>query len=267
MSIYKYKNYKQFLRDHIKAFPNRGRGQARRLALHLEITPVVVTQVLRGKRDFTADQAYRIAVHFGFDEREAEYFSLMVNHARADSAEFRRHCEKKMESLRKEVQDIKNLVEGKSELDEKNKAIFYSNWYFVAASLLTSIKGYNSVESIADYFGLSRKKTGEIVRFLLDTGLCVEVDGKIWMGTTSTHVDKTSEFVNSHRRNWRQKAIEKFTAPDEEDYFFSGPVSISKRDAEKFLEEILALISRYSKQVADSPAEELFCLNIDWFKF
>lgn len=267
MAIYKYKNYKHFLRDYIKAFPNKGRGQARRLALHLGITPVVITQVLRGKRDFTLDQAYRVASHFGFNGRESEYFSLMVNFARAESREFRDHCEKEMERLRKEVQDIKNLVEGKAMLDEKGKGVFYSNWYFVAVSLLTSIKGYNSIESIADYFRISRKKVGEIVRFLLDTGLCVEVDGKILMGTTSTHVDKTSEFVNSHRRNWRQKAMEKFTDPEEGDYFYSSPVSLSKRDAEKFLEELLVLISKFSKQVADSPAERLCCLNIDWFRF
>ena len=186
---------------------------------------------------------------------------------RAHTAELKNFYEIKLSRMREEVQNIKNLVAGREQLSDDDKGIFYSNWYYSGVRLLTSIEGYQTVDAIAEYFGLTRARVGEIVAFLLKTGLCVQTDGLIRMATKSTHVDHKSEFVNSHRRNWREKAREKFTEPDAHDIFYSSPVSLSKKDTELFRKELLKLIKSFSKQVEESPEQMLMCLNIDWFEF
>ncbi len=268
MWITEFKDYKAFIKATIRTFPQNGRGQMQRLARHLSVSPMVISHILTRKRDLTPDQALRTAEYFGFDERTTEYFVDLVHLGRASTRELRAYYEQKLSQLREQSQNIKNLVQGREELSDVDKGMFYSNWYYSGVRLLSSIEKFQTTEAIAGYFGLSRAKVGEIVSFLVTTGLCVQdSSGRIKMGPKATHVSSTSEFVNSHRKSWRDKAREKFTEPGEDDLFYSSPVSLSKKDAEIFRKELLELIKNFSKQVADSPAEQLMCLNIDWFKF
>lgn len=267
MWIADFKNYKVFLKALLKTYPKGGRGQSRRLADHLNVQPIVVSQILVRDRHFTADQAIKVSEFFGFDEGTAECFLYLVNLERADTKGLKDFYRKKLERIREEAQKVKNLVQGREQLSELDKGVFYSNWYYCAVNLITSIQGYQTVDSIAEYFGMNRNQVGEIVSFLVSTGLCIEEKGKIKMGTKSTHVPDGNPFVNNHRRNWREKAVEKFTSPSTGDLFFAGPVSLSEKDGEAIRGELMELIKRFSARVANSPEEKLMCLNIDWFKF
>lgn len=267
MWIGEFEDYRSFLKALIKTFPKNGRGQARKLAEHLNIAPVVVSYVLTGDRDFTPDQGVQVASYFGLDERATEYLLNLIHLARAETKELKVIYKKKLEGLRDEAKKIKNIVAESKELTELEKATFYSNWYYSGVRVLSSIKEYQTVDAIANYFGLSRSMVGGIVSFLVSTGLCVEESGKIRVGSRSTHVGDTDRFVNSHRRNWRQKGIEKMTEPDGKDLFYSSAVSISEKDAEEVRKEMLELIKRFSKRVVDSRDEKVMCINLDWFSF
>lgn len=267
MNIYQTTSYKAFLRGLIKQFPKNGRGLSTRLAEHLNLPPTVVSQILGRDRHFTPDQAVEVAAFFGLDERSTDYFIMLVHLARAESKKLKSHYEQKLAKLRLEAENLRNLVRGREELTEGDKARFYSNWYYSGVFNLSAIKGFQTVEAIADYYGMSRAKIGEVVSFLLECGLLVENDGELSPGLKSTHVADKSEFVNNHRRNWRDKAREKFTTAGENDIFLSAPVSMGERDAELFRAELLKLIKSFSKLVEPSPSEKLQCLNIDWFEF
>lgn len=268
MWISEFSNYKAFLKALIKSLPKKGYGQLRRLAEHLNVAPIIVSQVLSGDRHFSAEQAIKTATYFGLDEKATEYFIYLVSHARADNKELKSFYDQRLSRLREESQKIKNLVQGHEVLSDADKGIFYSNWYYVAVQTLTSMEKYRTVDAIAEYLNLSRQKVGEVISFLIQSGLCVQGEnGRVLQGTKSTHVDDKSPFVNSHRRNWREKAREKFTSPGPHDLFYSSPVALSEKDAELFRKELLTLIQSFSKQVAPSPEETTMCLNIDWFKF
>lgn len=267
MWIVEFTNYKTFLRSFIKTFPGHGRGQAARLAEHLSVTPMVISHILKRERHFTQDQALKTAKFFGLDERSTEYFLAMVDLAKAESDELKNYHQQRLNKIREEVQNIKNLVAGRTELSESDMGIYYSNWYYSAVWLSTAIKSFRDIDSIAEYFKLGRARVGEIVAFLLRTGLCVQQDGYLMPGKTAIHVQKNSEFVNNHRRNWREKAREKFSEPEPGDIFYSSPVSMSRKDADAFQKELLKMIKEFSKRVESSPEQQLMCLNIDWFKF
>jgi uncharacterized protein (TIGR02147 family) len=268
LSIYEYREYKPFLLDLIRTYPKAGRGQARKLSEHLAVNSVVVSQILAGDRHFTPEQSLKVAHFFGLDERATDYLVLLVNFARAGSKDLEAHYEKKLEKLRREILNLKNRVVEHRELNDPEKGIFYSNWFYSGIRLLSSIEGYKSVEAIAGYFGLSRAKVADVISFLLSMGLCKEQkDGKITIGTTATYVDAASPFVNSHRRNWRMKALERFSEIRDGDLFYSGPYSLSQKDADHIRKELAKLVAECSKRVADSPAEKLYCLNVDWFEF
>jgi uncharacterized protein (TIGR02147 family) len=267
MHITEFEDYKLFIRAKIKTYPKKGRGVSRRLGEHLGVAPVVISQILAQDRHLNPDQALKVASFFGLNEREAEYLVYLVGIARADSTELKDFYQKKLDLIKEEGKKTKSVLKDRKELSETEKSIFYSNWYYSGVSNLTSIKGYQSVNAIADYFGLSAAKGGEIVSFLIETGLCVEEKGKITVGQAFTHVTESSPFVNSHRRNWRLKAMEKFLKPEPIDYFFSSPVSLSMKDAEAIRKQLLEFIKAFFDRIEPSPEERLMCLNVDWFSF
>lgn len=269
MWISDFNDYKAFLKALIKTYPKSGRGQSRRLAEHLNVAPIVVSQILARDRHFTADQALQVTKYFGMDDRASEFFVFLVNFARSETKELKAFYRSRLDRMRKDAEDIKNLVRNKKTLSEENKGIYYSNWYYAAVHILTAIKEFQTIDSISEQLNLSRTKVGEVLAFLVDTGICVEeFGGRFKLGSFSIHVDSKSPYVNSHRRNWRDKAREKFTSPGEDDLFYSSVVALSEKDAELFRKKLLQLIETFSKEiVAPSPEETSRCLNIDWFKF
>jgi hypothetical protein len=267
MWIVEFRDYKQFLKAVIATYPRHGRGLSSRLAELLNVAPIVITQILKGERHFNPDQTAKVAIYFGFDEKTTEYLLCLVNHDRADSDELRTIYSRRLAKLREEAVRIKNVFKDNHEITDADKSIFYSNWYFSAVRVLSSIKRYQTVDAIAQYLGLPKTQVGEIVAFLVSINLCIQEKGVLNPGPSWTYVGEDSPYLNNHRRNWRLKAIEKFGSSDSKDLFYSSPVSISKKDSEKFRRELLKLIESFASQIKDSPEEKAMCLNIDWFEF
>ncbi len=61
------------------------------------------------------------------------------------------------------------------------------------------------------------------------------------------------------------RAIQKGEKLSEQEMMFTGPVSLSKKDFKILREKIVLFIKDYLEIVRDSPAEEVACLNIDFF--
>lgn len=267
MDIFNYTEYKAYLHDSIRQMPKKGHGQARRLAEHLHINSVAVSQVLSGERHFSQEQALQVAEFFGLDALSTDYFVNLVLHERAGTEQLKLYLRHKLEQLKSEARSIKNYLVESKELTESAKSTFYSHWYYSGIRLLSSIEGYNDIESIARYFSLPRAKVAQAISFLVANGLCVESHGKIQMGVTSTHADASTIYSFSHRKNWRIQGLDKMSNAKETDLFFTGPFSLSNDDIIEIRNQLVKLLADISKRVAKSPCESLACLNIDWFQF
>lgn len=163
MHVYEYTDYKRFLQAAFEALPKKGRGQARQLAEHLRVHPVVVSQVLSGKRDFSHEQALDVAGYLGLDDRATDYFTTLVLKARAGTKRLEAHLNKKLEALRKEATAIRTKFARDRKLSSEEMGVFYSNWYYSGVRLLTSVPGFDNVDAIAGRFGLARAKVVSIL--------------------------------------------------------------------------------------------------------
>lgn len=268
MTIYEYRDYKTFISEKIVQMPRKGYGQARKLAEHIGVHSVVVSQILSGERHFTQEQSLDVAIFFGLDDRATEYFSNLILKARAGTKRLEVHLEKRLEELRKEALDFKNRIPEHKKLSDEDMAIFYSNWFYSGTRLLTSIKGFDNAESIAERLQLSRAKVNTIMEYLTTRGLCqVDDRGRFTAGKTSTFIDAESPFINNLHRNWRLKSLEQMPKRKSNDFFYSAPCSISESDKDAFREEIIKFIGEFAKRLKNSKAEKLACLNLDWFDF
>lgn len=267
MTIFDFVDYKRFLQARIAEMPKKGRGQARKLAEHLGVHPVVVSQVMTGKRDFSHEQALDVASFFGFDDRATEYFVTMVLRVRAGTKRLEAHLTLRLDELRTEALKLKNRIPEHRQLSEEDMAMFYSNWFYSGVRLLTAVKGFNDVDSIARYFHLGRAKVNSILNYLVSRGLCQEEGGHYSLGTTSTFIEASSPYINNLHRNWRLKALEGLPARKANDFYYSIPCTISKKDKDLLREEITKFVVEFVKRVGSSKPEQLACLNIDWFEF
>lgn len=264
--IFDYTDYKLYIRERIQALPSRGRGQMAKLAAHLNINSVVISQVFKGDRELTAEQALLVAEYFGFTALEREYFVFQVSKVRAGNHQLQSFYDKKLLELKAEWSKVKSRVSQHRVLTEEQKAIYYSSWQYGAVRLLSSLEGKGSVKSVCERFQLTEETATRIVDFLLQQGLCTGKLDNFEMGDLATFVDSSSPFVSNHRRNWRIKGFEFLEKLSAENIFYSSPVSISKSDQQEFREELLKLIGRYSKRIQNTAPETLCCLNIDWFE-
>ena len=259
-------DYRETIKNHLEGMAKGGHGQLKKLADHLRVNPTLVSQVMTGRKDFTVEQALSTAEFLGLSPIEKEAFVLMVQISRAGTHDLKFYFEEKLKLVREESQKIAKRVRIERELNDSEKIRFYSNWIYSVIRLSTSIDGLQTVETISEKLEIPRAKVTGILEFLVETGLCKK-DGNLYsMGPSRTHIPAGSPMVTTHHRNWRFKALEKMESQNEEGLHYSVPMSISKKDAAQLKELLLKLISKSSDIVKPSKAEEVFCMNIDFFK-
>jgi uncharacterized protein (TIGR02147 family) len=265
VSVFNFKDYRAFMRAQFASMPKGGYGQARRLARALDVHTTLVSQVMQGLRPFTPEQASQACEFFALNEMETDFFLLLVQLDRAGSPSLRRNLTRQIESLQAKSKELANRLIAKGKLSEESRAIFYSSWAYSAVRQMTAISGYQSIDAIADYFGLPRTRVRDLVDFLLSVNLCKEEKGQLRIGPTSTHLESKSPWARVYHLNWRQKAVESLDAESPSKLNYTAPMTLSRRDAEQIRELISKFLETVDQVVEPSPSEELHCLNIDWF--
>lgn len=254
------------MNEWIKSLPKGGHGYYRKIALHLDINSVMVSQIFKSDRNLTEEQALALTDLLGLSELATEYFILMVQFERAGTHRLKKRWELKMNHIRQQSQDLKTRITQDKELSDLAKTRFYSNWYYSGIRLATSLPDCNLPDQIAQRLQLSVQTVHDVLQFLVESGLCVHEDGVFKMGPQRTHLSQDSYLIGRHRQNWRTKATTRIDQPQKDDLFYSGPMSISKEGYNEFREELVHLVEKVTKLVVKSEPETLACLNLDWFK-
>jgi uncharacterized protein (TIGR02147 family) len=266
MKVFEFDNYKHFVRQNIKTFPRRGRGQYLRIAKLLNIHTTMVTHIFKGDSNLSVEQALRLAEHFALPVLDTEYFVTLVHLERAANLQSRRYFEKQLDGLKARALNLSERLQAKKVLDERDQAIFYSAWYYSGIRLLAAIHDFRNAEAIAEMIGIPLATVARAVEFLISTGLLREENGRLVVGETLTYVDRDSQLVNKHHLNWRLKAIEQLDHVPDEDLVFTNSIALAKKDFAKIREEIVKLLQTYKAIGDPSPPEQLCFLTIDWRK-
>jgi uncharacterized protein (TIGR02147 family) len=265
MSVFQHTDYKESVLAILDSMPKKGYGQFRKIAQHLNINSVIVSQIFKGDRDLTEEQAFDLADYFGFTDLETKYFLLMVQVQRAGTQRLKQHLKKEMSEIKEKAQDLKNRVSREKILTDEAKSIFYSHWYYSGIRLLTSIPSFDNADSIAEKLKLPRSTVVRTLEFLKEYQLVIEEKDKFKMGPRTTHLESTSPHIARHHANWRMQGISKMDSIQPNELFYSGPMALSEEAADWVRAQLVDLIQKVVVKVSDSESERLACLNIDWF--
>ena len=265
MAIFDSDSYKQVVIDWVESQPRKGYGLYSRMAKALGTSSVVVSQIFRGPRDLTLDQAAKVCRFMGLGRIESDHFLLLVQRERAASPELREMLDRQLKDLRSRGQALKNRIEH-SQMSEDDRSYFYSRWYVIAIWLAAPLYSTQIAEKISQRFGLQVSEVSDVLQFLVSRRLLVKKGKAFELGTKVTHIANDSSYLRLHHSNWRLKALQAMERPSNENLHYTAPVSLSKSLQKEIRETLLRLIQTQTKQIAASPEETLMCLNLDWFE-
>lgn len=267
MNLFEQKDIKSYLKAYILKLPKRGRGEINKIAEYLHVSSTLISHVLSGQKTFTFEQAFKLTTYLGLIDLEADYFMALNQLERAGTSDYKKYWLAKINQMREQSLKLSARIQKEGHvLTEQERAIYYSSYLYAALRLYASVgeKG-QSLQSLASRFDLPLQKCAEIMKFLIETGFCLEKDGHYHMGRQSTHLEKDSPHLLRFQTDWRMKSIQAAENLTEEELLFTGPVSLSKADFKKLREEVVQFIKQFLDTVHASPAEEIACLNIDWY--
>ena len=264
-SIYEFDDYRKFLAKQLLVMPNQGYGQMSKLASHLGVHATLISQILKEHKNLTIDQAALVADFFGLNEVETEFLVLLVSLDRAGNWAAKNIYKKQLQRIKDQMQNISQRVTVAAKLSEEQRAVFYSDWAYSAIRQSVSLPGIDSVDTIAEFLQIPRNRVQYFLDFLVKTGLCFNVKGKLKAGPASTHIEAKSPWVRVHHANWRQRAMHSLDKNKTGNLYYTSPMTLSRADAKLVHEKIIQFIEQINTIADPSPSESLFCLNIDWF--
>ncbi|MBL7542706.1 MAG: TIGR02147 family protein [Bdellovibrionaceae bacterium] len=265
MDVFSYDDYRLLIKDKLSLLPKSGHGQAKRLAEYVGVSTAFISQVLSHTRHLAPEQNFLVTEFLGLSEMETRYFLKLMEWEKSGNHKHKKWLRKALDSIREESKKISSRIQFQKVLSDEEKAIFYSDWYYSAIRMHCSIAP-RSLNDLVAFLGLPRSVVTKSLQFLANCGLITLKDELYEIGSMSTHVHADSPWVMLHHSNWRKKALENVKLPATEKVHYTSPMTLSQSDAEKIQAMIHKMIEEIGTIVDPSPAEQIMCLNIDWFR-
>lgn len=266
MNIFEFEDYRTFLKSYLSLEDNQSSGARKRLLMSTGISSSLLTQILSEKKQLSSEQAYEIALHIGFTEKETDYFLNLVDISRAGSFKLKDRLVGKMRQMQLESKKVAAKVSRDISLTEEQKAIYYSSWIYTAVrNLVPTAKG-KSIKEISHKLNIPEAKAESAAQFLIDLGLIAKSESGFEYRPGYTHLDSSHPLIFRHHQNWRQRAIQRMDHFNENHLHYTCPMAVSREGARRLRNHLLEEIKALNQSLKDTP-DVSFCLNIDFFEY
>jgi uncharacterized protein (TIGR02147 family) len=265
-SIYDFTDYREFSKTWIDS-QEGSRGLRGRLAEAMGISSTMMSLMMKGEKNLSLEQAAEAAEFFGLNERETDYFFLLVEFGKAGTHKLQVKLRRQIREAQTQAKKISNRIPKDADLTDEVKAVFYSSWIYSAIRILSAVDGFNDVGSIAKRLQISPQAAANAIDFLLENHLCKKVNGKLTYGVARTHVASDSPFVNKHAQNWRLRGFQVMDHHNEDHLFYTKTMAVSAEAAEQIRRLLPAWVEEIDRISGPSDSEKVYCFNLDWFEY
>jgi uncharacterized protein (TIGR02147 family) len=265
MNIYQFTDYKRYMVSRIESDPALGRGSVKKIAEFLRVHPSLISQILKGQKDFSPEQARDVAAFLGMDDAATEYFMCLVDIERAGTSKLKSFLLGKRDRLISVAsQRPTHNPNNPSASNKANVERLNSNWFYPAVCLLCQIPKYQSVSALARYLHLPTAVIDEAVDTLVQLGLVIADGDRI---VASPVPLESSQFLDARRfhMNWRLKAIDRINTNLENDRFITLPVALSTDDRRRLKQIVIDFVEQIRQSNDPGNADDLSVLTIDMF--
>lgn len=265
IDLFQYKDYKKYVNDRLD-HGLKTRGVRTHLANAINCQTAYVSSVLRGDAHFTPEQGEAINTFFEHADLECDYFLILLQLQRAGTQGLKSRLQKNLNKILEARFTLNKRIDVSPVLSESDQIIYYSEWYYSAIHTLTSIPEFQTLESIATRLSLSKNTVTAALLFLKEVGLIAVSKNIYTIGPTRIHLGSDSPMISRHHNNWRMLTAQLLHKRSGTDIHYSSVVTMSHDDADKLREKILQFIANSKELIKKSKEEELFSLDLDFFK-
>jgi hypothetical protein len=265
MVIWEFSSYRTYLVSQLGGEGSRT-GLRKKLAASIPVHTTFVSQVLKGRAEFSLEQGEGINLFLNHTEDEAEYFILLLLKDRAGSRKLKDRFEKKIQAMRDERLNIKKRLDVSSEISQKDRERFYSSYLYGAIHILAAISKYKTVAELTEVLKLQRAQVQEIVEFMLKIGVLAESKGLLAPGSKHVHLSNDSELILRYHTNWRLHTVSNLQFLNPDDLHYSACLSLSEKDSFKVKESILENLKKNVDIISASPEEVAYVMSFDFYK-
>lgn len=266
VNVFEFSDYRNFIRTWIDEAKLAKKSSLSKLAEVAQVHSTFLSHVLSGTKDLSLEQAALIGEHLEFTGIEQDYFFTLIQLDRAGNPVLKKYWQAKKKEIERSKNKLSRRFENHKILTEEQRATFFSSWVYSAVFTASAIEAGQTLDQLAQRFSLSRGQMQDIVSFLVQSGLCEEKKGVISIGQNHVHIKNDSPHVLKHHMNWRMKAFQKMDFREPSELFFTSPMSVAAKDFDILREKLNSSIQELIDIAKDSNAEEVVCLNIDFFR-
>jgi len=131
------------------------RGLRKKMASAIGCQSSFISQVLKGNVNFSLEHSVKINQFFDQDQKESDYFILLVLMERAGSFELKNHFEDQIKKIIAKRQEVKERIKRSNDLESFDYTLYYSQWYYSAIHILCTIPEVQNERQIAEKLKLS----------------------------------------------------------------------------------------------------------------
>jgi len=264
MKVFGFSDYKAFLKHQVALNRAQG-GYKTTLANAAGCKPSFLSHVLHTHVHLTPDHAVGLALYWGFNDLEQDYFLELVNLERAGSKTLTEHIKRKLESILEKQENLAARFQKKKPVTDSEQHIYYSSWHYSAIHILLTIPQFQSSRAISQRLNLPIEFVKKALNELDGMGLAAYTDDR-WQATKrDIHLPRDSHLTTTNHFNWRNRAIEHAQTTKEQGIHYTAVHSLSKKDFERIKQLLLESLDKSRGIVGPSKEEEIACMTLDWF--
>lgn len=266
MNVFEAKTYRDYVKACLKRDRESGKaGSVKRLARQLKVHSTYISQVVKGKSDFSLDQAHSFCSYEQLSLDLTEFFLDLVCRDRSGTKEAKAHYGERVERRLRELADMKKRWDTKG-ITEDQELKYYHSWIPQVVHLYCQLPGSHSIESIASAIGVQADAISTVVTDLEAIGFVERTSTGIVSLRDSVHLGRGSRFTTQNTINWRLKAISDITSSGQlPGIHYSSVVSMSKKAAFEIDKLILKHLDEMRNIVVPSTSEELYSYCLDFY--
>lgn len=267
MNIYGHLKYRAAIKDIFETQQKLGvKRTLRGLAAEVGLQASFLTNVLKGRFDFNADQLYAIAKALEIPEAETKYLLLLLEHERSVNPQRKKDLKKEIDSLRDENAQTEKHISSVA-LSSDAMAEYYLDPFMPLVNLYLTISPYDENPlDLAKIIGISKDHLKKIFAVMERIGCIVPEGTRYKVLYQSHHLPKDNPLCNPHQSLIRIKSIDQMQRLDaREKYSFSATLSGSEETREKLQAAFMDFLRKAEALVQTAKSEKIYQMNFDLF--
>ncbi|MBX3019852.1 MAG: TIGR02147 family protein [Bdellovibrionaceae bacterium] len=271
MSIYSQWNYRAFLASECQALKTRKPGfTLQKLAHKTSIQPPYLTNVFKERAHLSADQSFAIGHEIGLADEELDYLLLLLEWERSGSGPRKQKLKAKLENIRREKLKSKaHLQKEIVQAQDGHETRFFLNPYYKVINAFLGVERYAKDPGLlATALNLSPRQVDQWLKDLVEMGFVRKTPQGFEKLKRNFHLPKESPLCLPHQNLLAQISTrQQHGLPDDEKFNFAVTFSADAETREKIQREFLSFLKKIEGLVKDAPAQEVYGLSFDLFRW